>query len=374
MKKLLIILFVLAPIVILAQDDDPFATPGSDDPFADPAPPPQEQPQTQPPTQPAEDPFAEPAPADSDDPFASDDSTSGDPFAEGSVPGLPGGNKASGSILDNLSDTLTQPLRPEFPWKKRALEERQILEKYAIRESDVFWAKTVWREIDIREKINHPFAYPSAPFLTILLDVIRNNDDVKLYKYDPFSGIEFQDETTWAEVEEGLGQTTTVDVPRLLDDGTEVIEQQTVTNKFNIGSVTRFRIKEVWYFDKKHSRMKVDIMGIAPLRQINISDFGMVDPSLAGAASSQDVLFWIYYPDIRKHLARYETFNPLNDALRMSWDDLMERRIFASYIVKTSNPLDREISDYTQDQLDALYESEYQKEKIFNFEHDLWSY
>ena len=58
----------------------------------------------------------------------------------------------------------------------------------------------------------------------------------------------------------------------------------------------------------------------------------------------------------------------------MSWDDLFERRFFSSFIVKTSNSLDQTIDDYTLDKLDALYESEEQKEKIFNFEHDLWSY
>ncbi|MBX2845667.1 MAG: gliding motility protein GldN, partial [Saprospiraceae bacterium] len=89
---------------------------------------------------------------------------------------------------------------------------------------------------------------------------------------------------------------------------------------------------------------------------------------------AEDPIFWIYYPDFREKLARFETFNPLNDALRMSWDDLFKSRFFSSYIVKASNALDQDIIDYTGDQMDALYESEAIKEQIFNFEHDLWEF
>ena len=380
-----IVILLLLPLGVLAQDDDPFANPSSDDdPFANPTSQPTEQPQQE--EQDDSDPFSTDQPAQeetfdeqsAEEPFT-ESAPADDPFGDsGGIGNLPfGGGAPTSDILAGLSDTLIQPLRPEYPWKKKSIEERQVFENHQVRESDVFWAKTVWREIDVREKINHPFVNPQAPFMTVLLDIIKKDTSIQLYAYDPFVDGEFQDETSWAEINESLGSTRTIDVPVMDDEGNITTEKQTITDKFNIGSVKKFRIKEVWYFDKVRSRMKVAIMGIAPIKETTLADLGVSDITMdlgGNDGASEDPLFWIYYPDVRKQLARYETYNPLNDAIRMSWDDIFQARFFGSYIIKASNPLDRYVNEYTRDNLAALYESENIKEEIFNFEHDLWSY
>ena len=71
-------------------------------------------------------------------------------------------------------------------------------------------------------------------------------------------------------------------------------------------------------------------------------------------------MFWVYYPDLRPILARYEVYNPKNmGQSRMTWEELFESRMFRSYI---------------KDPILALLEGDNIKEKIFNFEQDLWSY
>jgi gliding motility associated protien GldN len=84
-------------------------------------------------------------------------------------------------------------------------------------------------------------------------------------------------------------------------------------------------------------------------------------------------MFWAYYPELRDVLARKTTFNPLNDAARMSWEDIFEMRYFSSYIYKESNVYDRRIEDYMTG-VDILLEADKIKNEIFNFEHDLWSF
>ena len=84
----------------------------------------------------------------------------------------------------------------------------------------------------------------------------------------------------------------------------------------------------------------------------------------------------MYYPDLRPVLAVYEVYNGKNFGARMSWEELFESRYFASYIVKSSieNPYDMFIKQFIKDDIMKLLEGENIKNKIFNFEQDLWSF
>jgi gliding motility associated protien GldN len=84
-------------------------------------------------------------------------------------------------------------------------------------------------------------------------------------------------------------------------------------------------------------------------------------------------MYWCYYPDLRPILAKYEVFNPQNDAVRLSWEDVFESRRFESYIYKESNVYDRQIKEYATG-VDLLLESDRIKNEMFVFEHDLWNY
>jgi len=88
-------------------------------------------------------------------------------------------------------------------------------------------------------------------------------------------------------------------------------------------------------------------------------------------------LFWVYYPDCRPMLARAEVYNPKNMGQgRMTWEELFESRMFSSYIVKSTldNASNRNIRAYIKDPILALLEGDNIKDKIFNYEQDLWSY
>ena len=84
-------------------------------------------------------------------------------------------------------------------------------------------------------------------------------------------------------------------------------------------------------------------------------------------------LFWAYYPELRNYLVNNRTFNLGNDLHRLSYTDLLEARMFGSYIYKESNVHDRRIQDYTSG-IDGLLEGERIKHQLFEFEHNLWSY
>ena len=81
--------------------------------------------------------------------------------------------------------------------------------------------------------------------------------------------------------------------------------------------------------------------------------------------------------DVRSILVNMEVFNRQNDAARLTYDDWFEQRMFSSYIVKEANPYDaaiKEFSDFKDDGVAALLESERIKNELFEKEHDLWEY
>ncbi len=241
--------------------------------------------------------------------------------------------------------------------EKRIIDDRRVLPYQHLREADVMWEKRIWRVIDIREKMNLPFAYPEKPFFSILMDAAINGD-ITVYSTedDKFSAK--------LEPDEVASMGANVDTVITFDPETYEEQIQIVRNDLNPEDVKRFRIKEVWFFDEQTSTMQVRILGIAPL--IDVKDDN-------GNFRYEKPMFWIYYPDTRETLARHKVFMPGNDASPITWEDLMEMRFFSSYIYKSSNVHDRRLQEYLTG-VDLLLEAEKIKQEIFHFEHDLWSY
>jgi len=232
--------------------------------------------------------------------------------------------------------------------------EREIIPYDHIRESDVFWEKRIWRVIDSREKINLPFKYEGIdwkdmfPLITIFNNAIKEGAVVYNDEY-------FKLPMTPEDFEK---KTASIDTIPIYDLYGNFVKDSVVRNEFDPNAVKKFRVKEDWYFDKETSTLQVRILGIAPI---------FTDPD-----AGELPLYWVYYPDFRKLLVKQDCFNPKNDAIRMSWDDIFEGRLFGSYIIKESNVLDRRIQDYKTG-VDALMEAEKIKQDMFEWEHDLWS-
>ena len=241
--------------------------------------------------------------------------------------------------------------------KKRLVEEREILAYEPIREADIFWEKKVWRVIDIREKMNLPFAYPEMPFFTIIMDAAVNGEiDTYSTEDDKF--------TYKLEPDEVASMGASVDTVITFDPETYEENIQVVRNDLNPEDVKRYRVKEIWFFDEESSTVQVRILGIAPLKDVTDDN---------GNFRYEQPMFWVYYPNCRELLARHNVFNPGNDSSNITWEDLMERRYFSSYIMKQSNVYDRRLQDYLTG-VDLLLEADKIKNELFNFEQDLWSY
>lgn len=230
-------------------------------------------------------------------------------------------------------------------------DERQIIAYDHIREADVFWRKRIWRVIDAREKMNKTFVYPKRPLIDILLESVMS-ERVTVFEDEDYTIVKTAKDVSTI----GAGTDTIAEY----DEFGNYVGEKVVQNEFDPTTVMRFRIKEDWFFDEETSTMQVRIIGIAPL--FFDEEIGMDIP-----------MFWAYYPDLRSIMVNEEVFNPLNDAIFFTWEDLFEMRLFSSYIMKVSNVYDRRIVDYATG-VDALLESDRVEDMLFKTEHDLWSY
>lgn len=247
----------------------------------------------------------------------------------------------------------------KLPWENEISGKRVPMADEYIRESDVFWYKTVWRVVDLREKMNLHFKWPKSPFISILLDAIKSGE-VPVY-----SGADddFSTPITAQEAMSVVGGST--DSILVTDVLTGLQEWKVVTNEVNWDNVNKLRIKEIWYFDKQHSVMKVKIMGICPL-------IDNMDPTTGNFRATVPV-FWTYFPSMRNTFVNAEAFNPFPNGVKLNWDQVFSLRLFSSYIYKIDNVQDFRIQDYKSG-IDILYESEAKKQELFNYEHDMWEY
>ena len=269
-------------------------------------------------------------------------------------------------------------------YKKDRNTNKKIQEYTHLREADVMWSRKIWRDIDLRQKINHPFYYPMndgnedavrTDDRRSLIDVIYSAvAEGTITAYDPKEGLddEFRETISEAEIisKSGAGMEVTTKFDQdLIAQGVDpelAQYQDTVYNPFDRNIIKKWRLKEEWFFDKQRSVMDVRIIGMAPLKEDRDED-----NNLTGTFSP---LFWVWFPETRKVLIKAEVFNLVkNDAERRTYDDIFWKRMFSSTIFKEANVMDRQIDQYMVG-LDALLEAEKIKEELFNFEHDLWEY
>jgi len=232
-----------------------------------------------------------------------------------------------------------------------------------LREADILWQKKVWQIIDTREKMNHPFYYPLKDMddrrsLISLLIYGVNNEGLTTYRDH-----EFKELLTRDEVYELFGALP--DTQQVVNPNTGVLEARVIEGEIRYDEVFQYEIKEIWYFDKQHSTMRVRILGICPIRRYMNQETGQIIKKRT---------FWIYFDEARHLFASQEVFNKRNDAQRISFDDIFFQRRFSSFIVRETNVYDnREINNYMQG-INQLLEAEKVKKELFEMEHDLWEF
>lgn len=293
---------------------------------------------------------------------------------------------------DNFDgSTMEQPVRKpvEMPWEQVNIGDFAEPVAYPpVRQADVMYYWTIWRTIDLREKINHPLYFPTEVrgtwrslgqtiFDAIDFDNTERTEGVLPLYSDEMCTFPYSRE----ELPGILAQTyTTADYD--LETGEEIGTKEQIL-QFEAKEIISYNVKEVWYFDKQYSTFRVQILEISPIIEYErpntntdiFDDNQDQDEEDVKANMMKKRVGYIYYNELRPFLAKQEVFNVKNNAARVSFDDLITwKRDFSSLIYKESNVYDRDIEEYIANSRDQRIESERITDKLRNFEHDLWEF
>lgn len=250
-----------------------------------------------------------------------------------------------------------------------------------VHDRDVLMGKMIWENIDLDERVNFPLYYPvdtafvgkeRRSLFAVLLKGIKDGKITEVYGDDYFnikkslkdmeSVFKFIDTTDAGKDE----------INNYYDDyksGKKVLDKQFINEtELDASDISGYKVKGFWYFDKRQSELKYRLMAICPLAvEARDKARGNNDPI---------ELFWVYFPAVRNILHEAKAFNDRNSAMPITFDQLLNSRRFNGVIYKEENVYgDRTIQDYMKDNAQSqLLESERVKEKIRNFEQDMWNY
>jgi gliding motility associated protien GldN len=242
-----------------------------------------------------------------------------------------------------------------------------------VHDRDVLMGKTTWEIIDLSEKINFSLYFPidtanigsdRRSLYDVLTKAMRNGKITEVYT-DSY----FNTKKSMKDIQASLTRIDTTDAGReQINAGSQISSEYILKSDLTAQDVTQYKIKGYWYFDKRQSELKYRLLGICP-----------VTPDVFTMNSDEKdyiELFWIFFPAARDVLHEAKAFNDKNSAMPVSFDQILNSRKFNSVIYKEENVYgDRSIAEYMKDNAqNQLLESERVKEKIRNFEQDMWNY
>lgn len=274
-----------------------------------------------------------------------------------------------------------------------------------VHDRDILMGKTIWEFIDLNQRVNFPLLYPvdtaniggdRRSLFNVLISAIKKGEITEVYADDYFN--------TKRTLKDVAGVFTYIDtIPSGFDEinnnwdlyypkaqpakvkrdkkgkiisetpastpEAKVLDPQFINkSELTAQDVDGYRIKGYWYFDKRQGELKYRLLAICPVAR-EARDIG-------NDKAEPIELFWIYFPSARDVLHRNKAFNDRNSAMPITFDHLLNSRRFNGEIYKEENVYgDRAIAEYMKDNSQfQLLESDRIKDKIRDFEQDMWNY
>ena len=256
---------------------------------------------------------------------------------------------------------------------QKKIDNDKPLEYGYVDDRDIMWSKMVWEVVDLDERANFPLYYPidtnnignnRRSLYDVLMTNVQKGEIENIYD-DSY----FTTKRTLIDIQDALRMVDTTDLGYEQFNAEGIVDPQYIRRRdITAADIMEYHVKGLWYFDKRQGELKYRLLGIAPVApDVNFIDSDDPDPV---------ELFWVWFPDAREVLHEAKAFNNKNSSIPSSFDHLLNSRRFSGLIYREENVYgDRQVNEYISDNaLMQLLESDRIKEKIRNFEQDMWSY
>jgi len=279
------------------------------------------------------------------------------------------------------SDNTQVPPPLTAPWEVVEVNEFPGPIPYpTVKQNDIDWQRTIWREIDLREKRNQSLYFPIEPhgiyksLGQLIIDAIDMNNPDNENALPIYTNENCNIKVPRSEIKNAL--TNTRKMVQYDPNTGEPVGEVDLVESFTAAQIMYYRLKEVWFFDKNRGELNVRILEIEPFFEYE-KDAGMgTDENDMKPLTAKRRLGYIKYDELRPFLSQQLYYSTKNPALKLTFDDILTwKRYFSSYIIADgAQHNNREIQDYIKNPRDQRLESDRILNEIRNYESELWEY
>lgn len=252
---------------------------------------------------------------------------------------------------------------------------------HPIHDSDIMFKKTVWQQLDLNEKQNRPFMAVNNEITRFIFNAVKAGL-LKPYENDSLTK-EMPLESFVGNISATSGPALTKDeiqaeIQRIKSDDflTQAEKDKQIRELTSGGGAqelpasyfTIVEMKEDIIFDKQRSRMYYDTQALTIwLPAEKNGDLG-IDKKVAA----------FKFKDLNKLFRSNPDaiwFNAQNNREHKNLADAFELRMFSGRIIKVANPDDRSLVEiYDNSGKKGLLASEWMRQQLMEFEHNLWEF
>lgn len=240
-------------------------------------------------------------------------------------------------------------------------QETKFSKHQPVRENDIMWRKTIWRQLDLDQKENVLFSKGANSITANIFDYV-NNGDLIAYKNDSLLN---QSVISINELNKNL------EIPgscngQFQDEGDiDSLELTNCMSYYMAQDLTEMEIKEVYVFDKQHSRMVIQPVALTFFVSAEhpLNSYGFQIPILS--------IDFVALEKVEEKNNDKNWFNPVNEQNKLTYSEAIHQRKYHGHVSKINNPWDEYLDQYMSEE-QAFWTGVNIDNELREYEYGLW--